>query len=77
MRAGPGRQHRVALRVGQCAPIGEVVDLRDIGRDQDQTFGDLALLEREQARDSGFAEGIAAEAPDGFGRIGDDAAGAC
>src|SRR3546814_6265609 len=44
--------------------------------DQDQALVDRALLDRQQAQHRGLVEGIAAQAPDCLGGVGDDAAGA-
>src|SRR3546814_594838 len=46
------------------------------GGDQDQALVDRALLDRQQAQHRGLVEGIAAQAPDCLGGVGDDAAGA-
>ena len=76
VRAGPCRKHRFAALFRQRAPVDEAVQLRHRRGHEDQTLVHGALLECEQSRYGSFIEGIAAESPDRFGRIGHDASAA-
>ena len=71
---GPTGEHALAPIHGQCVPVEQPFELVERPGDEDQALVDRALLERQQMRDSRFVERIAAQAPHGFGRIGDDAA---
>src|SRR5690606_26220222 len=73
-RPGPAGQRRVAGGGVERGGVEQTVGRGGGGGDQDQSLGDVALLEREQARDRGPRERIAAQAPDAFGGVGEQPA---
>jgi hypothetical protein len=73
MGTGPAPPHAL-----QCAALDradEGCEVFEARADQDQAAFHRPLLEVEQAQHGFLVEGVAAEAVNRFGRIGDDAAG--
>src|SRR5690606_24440341 len=57
-------------------PVGEAIELRAVGRDQDQALGDVALFDPQQPGHGALVEGIATNAPDALGGVSEHAAAA-
>src|SRR5690606_7728241 len=76
VRAGPAGVHGGAMDRGDRIPVGEAIELRAVGRDQDQALGDVALFDPQQPGHGALVEGIATNAPDALGGVSEHAAAA-